>query len=330
MSIQIITNYANAVTSACGFDLNQAKTVVYWATTTHALDKLQKMPILAVLGGHGSGKSTLMTLLEQICYSPINIDGKVSTAELRDSLKPNTTALVEEADSVDERLILMRYSRQTANTTVKRGSASQGWTREPLNLFGATVLHRRLPFRDPAVDSRSITIKTVYKSGNYSVPTLAGAALATIAASLPWSKALSIPDGRAGDTWMPLFQAAFYYNDTDWLQYGLGELNKAIASLSVGQEYEPSQLVVSKLVSLAIDSSPHQLKQRVALKDITKGLKDDGQNLNSWQVGKVLRDLAFEVKLSGGTQYVQIDKAHLLDVANRLGIDDDLLKQMTP
>lgn len=330
MFIQIITNYANAITSACGLDINQAKTVVYWAIATHAIDRLKIMPILVLQGGHGTGKSTLIELLNQICHSPIPIDGKVSKAELRDSLKLNTTALIEEADGINENWILKRFAKQTASTSVKRGSASQGWTREPMNLFGATVLHRRVPFRDPAVDSRSITLKTVYKPGNYSMPTLDGTALANIAASVDWTKTITLPDGRAADTWMPLFQAALNCKDSEFLQYAVGELNKAIASLTVGQEYEPSQLVVSKLVSSAIDPNSQQLKQRVPLKDITKGLKDDGHNLNSWQVGKILRDLGFEVKLSGGNQYVYIDKAHLLGVAKQLGIDDDALNQMSP
>jgi len=45
---------------------------------------------------------------------------------------------------------------------------------------------------------------------------------------------------------------------------------------------------------------------------------------------KILRDLGFELKLSGSNQYVYIDKTRLLDVAKKLGIDDDALKQMTP
>lgn len=330
MSLQIIITIANAITLACGLDINQAKTVVYWTIATHALDKLKMLAILVLQGVHGSGKSTLMALLGRICHSPVFIDGKVSKAELRDSLKLNTTALIEEGDNVDERLILMRYSRQTATTSVKRGSASQGWTREPMNLFGATVLHRRLPFRDAAVDSRSITIKTVYKPGSYSMPTLDGTALANIAACVDWSKTLSLPDGRAADTWMPLFQAALYCKDSEFLQYALGELDKAIASLSVGQEYEPSQVVVSKLVSLAITPDLQQLKPRVSLQEITKALKNDGHDLNPWQIGKILRGLGFQTKLSGGTNYVYIDKAHLLDVAKKLGIDDDFLKGMTP
>jgi hypothetical protein len=331
MSIQIITTYANAITAACGLDLNQAKTVVYWAIATHAMDKLKTMAILVFQGGYSSGKSTLIALLKQICHSPVSVDGNVSRAELRDSLKPNTTALIEEADTVDEGLILMRYTRQTASTTVKRGSASQGWTREALNLFGATVLHRRLPFRDPAVDSRSITIKTIYKHGNYTMPTLDRVALAAIASQIDWAKIIvALPSGRAGDTWMPLFQVAAYCNDIEWIKYAASEFAKAIKSLGEGQGYEPSQIIVSKLVSLAIEPNTQQLKQRVPLKDITKGLKDEGQTLNSWQVGKILKDQGFQKKLSGGNEYVYIDKAHLLEVAKQLGIDDDLLNQMKP
>ena len=98
----------------------------------------------------------------------------------------------------------------------------------------------------------------------------------------------------------------------------------------MGQEYEPSQLIVSKLVSLAITPDLQQLKPRVALQEITKALKNDGHDLNPWQVGKILRGLGIQTKLSGGTNYVYIDKAHLLDVAEKLDIDDDEHKQMKP
>ncbi|MFC1846147.1 hypothetical protein ACFLYM_01875 [Chloroflexota bacterium] len=169
ISIQVITNYTNDITSACGLDANQAKTAVYWAIATHALDRQEIMPILVISGPYSSGKSTLISLIRQICHQPRPLDGEMSKAELRDKLEVNTTALIEEADKVDEQLILKRYAKQTSNTSVKRGSASQGWTSKEMTLFGGTVLHRRIPFKDPAIDSRSIAIKTSYKPGNYLV-----------------------------------------------------------------------------------------------------------------------------------------------------------------
>ncbi len=163
------------------------------------------------------------------------------------------------------------------------------------------------------------------------MPTLDRAALAVIASQMDWSKTISaLSNSRAGDTWMPLFQVAEYCNDIEWIKYAASEFAKAIVSLKEGQGDEPNQIIVSKLVSLAIEPNTLHVKHRVLLKDITKGLKDDGHNLNSWQVGKILKDQGFQKKLSGGNEYVYIDKAHLLGVAKQLGIDDDVLKQMTP
>jgi hypothetical protein len=116
MSLQIITKYANAITSACGLDTNQAKTVVYWAIATHAIDKLTIIAILVITGPFSSGKSKLISLIEQICYQPRPIDGEVSKAVLRDKLEENTTLLVEEADKVDEQLIFVQYQYLPYNT----------------------------------------------------------------------------------------------------------------------------------------------------------------------------------------------------------------------
>ena len=71
-----------------GLDENQATTVVNCAIATHGLPKLEKFPILAFRGPAGTGKTTLLTILGDIAYAPVYIDGKVTTAVLRDSLKP--------------------------------------------------------------------------------------------------------------------------------------------------------------------------------------------------------------------------------------------------
>jgi len=330
MSLQIINHYANAITSVCGLDTNQAKTVVYWAIATHAIEKLEIMPILAIMGPHATGKSTLIKIIGQICHLPRPIDGEVSKAELRDKFELNTTALIEEADSVDERLILKRYSRQTSNTSVKRGSASQGWTSKGVQLFGATVLHRRLSFKDPAVDSRSIVIRTSYKQGSYTITNLNGGNLVIIAAGIDWSKEVPVIaalDGRAVDTWMPLCQAAVFCGDNDYMAFAISEIAEAVENLREGQGQEPVQLVISKLIALAWDDQSKGFRDRVALKAMEKGLKEDGVKINSWQVGKALREQGFDVKTIGGNQYVLvISKAQLAAIAQKLGIDDELLK----
>lgn len=329
MSLQIVTNYANAITLACGLSLNQAKTVIYWVVVTYGIEKLELMPILTITGPQGTGKSTLMKLTGQICYRPRQMDGEMSKAELRDKLEINTTALLEEADNVDERLLLKRFSRQTATTSIKDGSASQGWKSKPVHFFGSTCVHRRISFKDAALDSRSIAIRTAYKQGTYTVPVLDPAPLSAIAAGIDWSQrvpAVAGLDGRAVDAWMPLCQVAVACNDVEFMAYVIGQINEAIKNLKEGQAQEPVQLVVSKLIALAWDDHDKLFKDRVALKAIEKGLKEDGSRINSWQAGKALREQGFGVRTIGGTQYAEVTKPQLKNVAEKLGIDDDLLK----
>lgn len=335
MPIKIINDYADAITSACGLDNYQAKTVVYWAIATHAINKLERMPILTICGGYGTGKSTLFKVIQQICFSPIILDGKVTKPVLRDGLKPNTTAFIEEADRIDEDIILKRHSRQTSKTIVKRPSGStnspHSFVSEPMDTFGSTLLHRRQPFRDPAVDSRSITIRTIHRPGPFIMPTLSNMPIATLATNIDWTLELPITDGRAFDTWRPLLQAAWFVQDSDWIPYALKELEKAKLSLEQGQGYEINQLVVSKVIALgAVEQQGNQysLRDRVSLHSISKGLKDDGHYYNSWQIGKVLNELGFQKRLSGGTEYVYLDKGYLVALANGLGIDDDVLNKL--
>jgi hypothetical protein len=148
------------VQTVSSLNTNEAKTVVFWAIATYGLPKLDTFPILVFRGPPGTGKSTLLDVVAELSHKPCRLDGKVTKAVLRDSFAPNTTAIVEEANRVYEPLILARYSKRTSGTSVNR-KAPDEWKREGLDLFGATALHRHtVPFRDPAVASRSIEIKT--------------------------------------------------------------------------------------------------------------------------------------------------------------------------
>ena len=131
---------------ATSLDENEAKTLVYYAMATYGLPQLQKFPILSLKGPNGTGKSTLQGILEQIVYRPRKIDGDVSDPALRDSLMNTPTALIEEADQVTEKLLIKRYARQSSKMVVKR-PRGETWKQESIDLFGATVLHRRRPFR---------------------------------------------------------------------------------------------------------------------------------------------------------------------------------------
>jgi len=147
-------------------DHNQAKTIVHYAIMTYGLPNLRKVPILSVYGPAGTGKTTLLQILGELSHAVVHIDGKVTGPMLRDRLRPDTTALIDEADGVHEEWLVNRYSRDSAQTDVNRQRESRaGFRQQKLDLFGATALHRRVPFKDPAILSRSIAVNTRHVAG---------------------------------------------------------------------------------------------------------------------------------------------------------------------
>lgn len=320
-----------AVRRASGLDENQAKAVVYFAIATYGLPRLQKFPILAFQGPAGTGKSTLLDVLGCLAHEPRRIDGKMTKPVMRDELRENTTALIEEADGMYERVLVTRYARQTSATTVKR-EARYGFHDDRMNLFGATALHRRQPFKDHATLSRAIVIRTRRTEG---VTPFREAdfkphreMLKALDEQLEWERVPGSMGDRIHDTWAPLLFVAERLGDQEWLEYAGGEMEKAAADLKTGQEEEPTEKVYQALLRLALhdcDIESVQLaepKERVAIADVTKAVQDS--RLNPWQVGKILRDLGFEVGKRGGIEYVYTGgRPKLAEIGTRLGIQDE-------
>ena len=91
---------------------------------------------------------------------------------------------------------------------------------------------------------------------------------------------------------------------------------------------EPEQAVFRALVSLATDQSVRSVLPRVSLQAISNKLKGEGLHLNGWQVGKMLRDIGFETKNAGGTQYAYTGGiSKLREVAQELGVQDEFLQE---
>ena len=320
------------IQAACGLDLNQAKSITYYAVATHGLPHLRIFPALFLQGAPATGKSTILDILEQLTYQPKRLDGSLSKAEFRDSLNDSPTVLIEEADQVNERQIRNRYSRSTSRTSVKR-ERRQGWESEPLDTFGATVLHRRHPFKDPAVQSRAITVRTRKAEGPFNANLneigQLHDQLAGLAEAVPWENVSQYGGDRIRDSWAPLLLIARHFEDEEWVAWAEGQIVQADATLNAGQEEEPPQLVFSAIMHLALvngGDTHMQPDDRVTVSDIAKALSDRAGKYNSWQIGDIVRNLGFEVRKAGGTQYVYIGGAErLVAIGAELGIEDEWL-----
>lgn len=201
--------YIPAIMGASGITFEQAKTCFYYALATHFIpDKLGLMPILAIIGPHGTGKTSLLKQLAKLVNGPKDIAAE-SEATLRDSFGKAITALIDEGDNAFE----------------KAPRGANYWVTKHTDTVGATIIGRQEPFKDSTITSRSIIIKTTYKSGKYRIRDFrkASACLSAFAEKIDLEPKSS---QRIKDDWMPLQTIARYLKDTEWLEYSDKEIKR--------------------------------------------------------------------------------------------------------
>ena len=325
-----VDSLVQLIQSTTGLGGNDSRTVVYFAIATHALPNLRKFPILAIYGPAGTGKTTLLLIIEQLSREAVKIDGKATPAVLRDSLRAETTALIEEADDIHEEWMVNRYSKDSDAIEVNRPKQG-GWSRDTINMFGATALHRRTPFRDPAILSRSITVNSRHKAGGVSAFRPAdfnqySAELKELAQRVNWERGGDENTDRITDTWLPLLAVDAFLGG-NWGRFAEQQMERARADLRLGHEEEPSQAVYRSFLALALQNEVLGPEERVLLADITRNVQD-GLQLNSWQVGQLLRDMGFETDTAGGHQYAYTGGSpKLVEVGLMLGVQDQWIEQ---
>jgi len=64
--------------------------------------------------------------------------------------------------------------------------------------------------------------------------------------------------------------------------------------------------------------------KRVLVGAITARVREEGQSLDSWQIGSILREVGFDVTVAGGNQYAYSGGAdQLIEICDRMGIEDE-------
>ena len=201
-----------------------------------------------------------------MCYRPECFEGsQITTASLRDKLADahEGTAVIDEAHgekSALEGFLLLRDRRDTAVVNKQDTDERGRWENRSFPIFGPTILARRTPMADGALESRSIIVKTRPASRPPMKPSqgqLPGAmeSFRTYAAGFPQlPDCLDIPgtdriSPRILDTYEVILQVSRAAGDEEFVGWLLDRMESDTAALSETQIYEEHALVLQAVLA---------------------------------------------------------------------------------
>jgi len=333
----------NILLGSAGLDTEQAKLAIYYAIASWKMYELDKFPILRFCGAHGTGKTSAFCVLRYWCCKPRLITGKnISIAAMRDELKAAElgTALIEEADeagdSVEcEQLYAARFSRTTGQLVVKvQRPNGEGWEQVQVRTYGATILHYRRPFIDQATQSRSLTVNTRFRDGQYTTPLdekveALTPKLSPLGDCINLADVADIGSGRVHDIWAPLLAVAHLIKDKEWIQWATRQMETELEDLRDGHAYELSGLILAQILKSLTDGDNNRIEYRrlIVQDDIIEPIRRHEQvKLSPFQVSRQLKELGFNLERTGGQNKFTPTLESLRRAATKIGYQDTLLR----
>jgi hypothetical protein len=320
-----------------GLNALARKRVIYYTLATHALGSLETFPLLVLKGPMGTG-----SILAECVHRPSRFSLRGRTLPvIRDELVKchDGTAIIEEADqawrdsSSFESMLSDRYKRATAEIARKESNGKEGWVTKDALCFGATVLHRRLPFADAALNGRSVFVyfRTRHDRTYDSLAKIADASgrlpsLLTDLAGLTLPAISAFPGvaARTFDTYRPLLAIAQICDDSDFIKQMDGRLRLETDQLKEAQSLEPDGIVLRALIQrLTERKDALDFSRNIRVGDIADGVwNNERVTLKPQQVAGILRDLGFETKNSHGVTTVVPKPATLVRACEECGYED--------
>lgn len=336
-----------ALSQSTGLKELGQKLAIYWTLGTHALPHVDTFPILAMIGKTASGKSQTLSIIGDFAYRPFPFSLRSMTAPtIRDRFAEcaSGTAILEEADqawkdseAVFERMLSDRYQRRSAEAAHKVKVGEDQWTTHSSKFFGATAVHRRIPFSDAALDGRTVFVR--FKADH-------SRTYEEYSAEDPWNvegrelmrnvtfepPPVEQPEGVAGRifaTYKILLSTAKLCGDEDFPAQLLPRLLTETAELKEAQSSEPDGLVLGAIVGAVFQDEDNPEFRNIKYSDLAKSIWENHRfSLTPRQIGPIARDLGFETKTSHGATVVVPTPATLLKACNECEYTDEAIEEL--
>jgi hypothetical protein len=327
-----------ALTQTTGLGERERQLVVYWSLATHSLAHVGTFPLLSLVGKMGTGKSQALKVIGGFAYRPRFLSLRSMTLPaIRDELSAcyEGSAIIEEADkawkdggAAFEALLSDRYQRSTAEARLEE-KHGDNWQPVAKKYFGASVLHRRIPFSDAALDGRSIPIhfrpnhNRTYSEYREDDPLIVEGStlLRQWTFQPPAVEQLPKVAARIFNTYRPLIAAARFCGDKGFLELIQERLLLETAELKAAQSAEPDGLVLRAILDCVGDSPSFANVKISALSDSI--FRNNKVTLQPRQIAGLARQLGFKTKESHGVTVVVPTPTTLLAACDECGYEDD-------
>jgi len=322
------------------------KIVAYYTLATHSLPKTNTFPLLVLIGPMGTGKSQTTRVVKAFAYRSRALALRaMSPPAFRDELAEchNGTVSLEESDKGwsdspnYENLLSDRYNRDSARIFIKVPDGGGGWNTVEKVFYGATVLHRRLKFKDAAIEGRSITVnfKPVhgkrYKDFSEIDPAVVDLRkrLQTFTFDPPELVRSFDAAGRILNTFTPILALAEMCGDEEFLAQVDAALATKTEQLKEDQSIEPDGLVVRALVEQLSGPGGDFKFRNVRMKDLKASIfANFGAPLEPRQIAALARELGFQTKESHGFTVVVPTPPSLVVACERVGYEDEEIAKL--
>jgi hypothetical protein len=325
----------------------QLRTCAYYAVATWHISVLDIFPALVLFGPTGTGKTVLMKATGEFCQNPMTINAEKSTpAVIRESFADPkfVTVLIEEFNtdsptaSEIENFIIGRCGRTTGIAGKMVPALKGAWEVKNYVTYGASIIHSRDHFKDPAMENRSIVLHLQNNPNRQDYSPIPKLFVNDVVTMLRDTQSLVLPNlqpptgiaPRVTDAYAPILRITQLINDDSYLAQLQTHLKIADAGFRDGQTFEPRALALRGLVACLTEtiSGVDTLRIKpVKANNIAEQLKHNYQRgLISRQICQYMRELGFTVKLSGGVNTVtNITIPQLAKACMEVGLNDELV-----